>query len=86
MDVLYDRVAGLDIGKETLTVCVPGLTHCPLTSANHRISSHLVGSLSRNWFLDAPPHKGAGSRAGRFEPAGAVHLSTGVGPGGDFGC
>ena len=54
MDVLYDRVAGLDIGKATLTVCVrvPGDRGRRL--AQTRTFKTTTGSLQvmRDWLVE----------------------------------
>jgi transposase len=55
MEVMFDRVAGLDVGKETVTVCLrtPGLRG--RRHAETRTFKTTTGSLHlmRDWLVEA---------------------------------
>jgi transposase len=55
MEVMFDRVAGLDVGKETLTVCVRTPGPKGRRRAETRTFKTMSGSLQvmRNWLIEA---------------------------------
>jgi transposase len=55
MEVMFDRVAGLDVGKETLTVCVRTPGPKGRRRAETRTFKTMSGSLRvmRNWLIEA---------------------------------
>ena len=54
MEVMFDRVAGLDVGKETLTVCVRIPGPKGRRRAQTRTFKTMSGSLRvmRDWLLE----------------------------------
>ena len=80
MEVMFDRVAGLDVGKETVTVCLRmpgprGRRHADAHIQNdNRVVAGDAGLAGRGW----GEHRGDGVHVGVLE--GAVLL-----PGGSYG-
>ena len=55
MEVMFDRVAGLDVGKETLTVCVRSPGPKGRRRAETRTFKTMFGSLRvmRDWLVES---------------------------------
>jgi transposase len=55
MEVMFDRVAGLDVGKETVTVCLRTPAGAVGVRSETRTFKTMTGSLQlmRDWLIEA---------------------------------